>query len=76
MTRIQKADEIDLFKFGGRFVRVQVKLKKIQQLGKVAKLFYLEHQQLKKGLPVISLGKHCKLQEENKIKKGYHLQID
>ena len=57
VTRIQKAYEINLFEFEGRFVRVQGKLEKIQKLGKVAKLIYLEHQQLKKGLPVISFEK-------------------
>ena len=38
-------------------MRVQGKLKKIQKLGKWAKLFYLEHQQLKKGLAVFSSEK-------------------
>ena len=76
MTRIQKADEIDLFEFEGRFVRVQGKLEKIQKLGKGAKLFYLEHQQLKKGLAVFSSEKIRRRQEMDKIKKGDHLQIE
>ena len=75
MTRIQKADEIDLFEFEGRFVGVQGKLKKIQKLGNGAKLFYLEHQQLKKGLPVFNSEKIRRRQEQemDKIKKGDHL---
>ena len=44
MKNIQKADEIDLIKFDGRFVRVQGKLKKVQKFGNVAMFFYLEHQ--------------------------------
>ena len=70
VTRIQKADEIDLFEFEGRFVRVQGKLKIIQKLGNGAKLFYLEHQQLKKGLAVYSSEKIRRRQEMDKIKKA------
>ena len=76
VTRIQKADEIDFFKFEGRFVRVQGKLKKVQKLGNGAKLFYLEHQQLKKGLAVFNSEKIMRRKEMHKIKKDDHLQIE
>ena len=76
VRRIQKADGIDLFEFEGRFVRVKGKLKKIQKLGNGAKLFYLEHQQLKKGLAVFSSEKIRWRQEMDKIKKGDQLQIE
>ena len=54
MKKIQKADEIDLFDLEIEFLRERGKLKKFQKQGKGAKLFYLEHQQLKKGLAVFS----------------------
>ena len=50
--------------------------KKIQKLGNGTKLFYLEHQQLKKGLAVFSSKKIRRRQEMDKIKKGDHLQIE
>ena len=56
-------------------MRVQGKLEKIQKLGKGAKLFYLEHQQLKKELPVFNSEKIRRRQDMDKIKKGDHLQI-
>jgi len=57
VTKIQKANEIDLFVFERRFMRVQG-----------TKLFYLEQQQLKKGLAVFSSEKIRGLQEMDKIK--------
>jgi len=76
VTKIQKAQSINLSKFNGRFVRVRGKIKNIKTLGKGAKLIYLYHQRMKKGLPVISFENQRNWLGLNKIRKGDFLQIE
>ena len=76
MAKIQNAEVIDLSKYNGRFLRVQGKIKNIQQLRKGAQLMFLKHKQMKKGLPVISFENQRNLLGLQKIRKGDLLQID
>ncbi|MEC9460928.1 MAG: hypothetical protein VYD14_06940, partial [SAR324 cluster bacterium] len=76
VSKIQKAQSINLSKFYGRFVRVRGKIKKINTLGKGAQLIYLYHQRMKKGLAVISFENQRKWLGLNKIRKGDFLQIE
>jgi len=76
VSKIKKADAIDLSKYNGRFVRVRGKIKKIQQLRKGAKLIFLVHHRMKKGLPVISFENQRKWLGLGKIRKGDFLQIE
>ena len=52
------------------------KIKKIQQLRKGAKLIFLEHHRMKKGLPIISFENQRKWLGLGKIRKGDFLQIE
>ena len=63
-------------KFNGRFVRVRGKIKKINTLGKCAKLIYLYRQRMKKGLAVISFENQRNGLGLNKMRKGDFLQIE
>jgi len=76
VSKIQEAQSINLSKFNGRFVRVRGKIKKINTLGKGAKLIYLYHQRMKKGLAVISFENQRNWLGLNKIRKGDFLQIE
>jgi len=76
VSKIQEAQSISLSKFNGRFVRVRGKIKKINTLGKGAKLIYLHHQRMKKGLAVISFENQRNWLGLNKIRKGDFLQIE
>ena len=76
MANIQNAEVIDLSKYNGRFVRVQGKIKKIQQLRKGAQLMFLKHRGMKKGLPVISFENQRNWLGLQKIRKGNLLQIE
>ena len=76
VSKIQKAESIDLSKFNGRFVRVRGKIKNIKTLRKGAKLFYLYHQRMKKGLPLITFENQRKWLGLDKIRKGDVFQIE
>ena len=76
VAKIQNAEVIDLSKYNGRFVRVQGKIKKIQQLRKGAQLMFLKHKRMKKGLPVISFENQRNWLGLQKIRKGDLLQIE
>jgi len=76
VAKIQNAEVIDLSKYNGRFVRVQGKIKKIQQLRKGAQLIFLKHKRMKKGLPVISFENQRNWLGLQKIRKGDLLQIE
>ena len=76
MSKIQKAEVIDLSKYNGRFVRVQGKIKKIQQLRKGAQLMFLKHKRMKIGLTVISSEHQQNWLGLQKIRKGELLQIE
>ena len=52
-----------------------VRYKNINTLGKVVKLIFLYHKQMKKGLPVISFENHRKWLGFDKISKNDYLQI-
>jgi len=76
VSKIQEAESIDLSKYNGRFVRVRGKIKKIKTLRKGAKLIFLYHQRMKKGLPVISFENQRNWLGLQKIRKGDLLQIE
>ncbi|MBC8259908.1 MAG: thermonuclease family protein [SAR324 cluster bacterium] len=76
VVKMQKAEEIDLSKYNGRFVRVRGKVKKIQQLRKGAQLIFLKHRRMKKGLPVISFENQRNWLGLEKLRKGDQLQIE
>jgi endonuclease YncB( thermonuclease family) len=76
VSKIKNAQEINLSKYNGRFVRVRGKIKKIKTLGKGAKLIFLNHKRMKKGLPVISFENQRKWLGLEKIRKGDVLQIE
>ena len=57
-------------------MRVQGKLKKFKSWERGSELFYLEHQQLKKGMAVFCSEKIRRRQKMKKIKKVDHLQIE
>jgi len=76
VSKIKNAQEINLSKYNGRFIRVRGKIKKIKTLGKGAKLIFLNHKRMKKGLPVISFENQRKWLGLEKIRKGDVLQIE
>ncbi len=76
MANTQNAEVIDLSKYNGRFVRVRVKIKKIQQLRQGPQLMFLKHKRMKKGLPVISFEYQRNWLGLQKNHKGDLLQID
>jgi hypothetical protein len=65
-----------LSKYNGRFVSVRGKIKNIKTLGKGAKLIFLYHKHMKKGLPVISFENQRKWLGLDKISKNDYLQIE
>jgi len=76
VSKIAEAQSIDLSKYNGRFVRVRGKIKNIKTLGKGAKLIFLYHKRMKKGLPVISFENQRKWLGLDKISKNDYLQIE
>jgi len=76
VSKIAEAQSIDLSKYNGRFVRVRGKIKNIKTLGKGAKLIFLYHKRMQKGLPVISFENQRKWLGLDKISKNDYLQIE
>jgi hypothetical protein len=72
-VKIAESQSIDLSKYNGRFVRVRGKIKNIKTLGKGAKLIFLYHKRMKKGLPVISFENQRKWLGLDKISKNDYL---
>tara|TARA_B110001454_G_scaffold218184_1_gene245501 strand:+ start:337 stop:1239 length:903 start_codon:yes stop_codon:yes gene_type:complete len=67
---------IHLPKWQDRFVRVEGTIQKIRKLRKGAKLVYLEHDQIRSGVPVITFENQRRWQKLESLKRGKSVLIE
>ncbi len=67
---------IHLPKWQDRFVRVEGPIQKIRKLRKGAKLVYLEHDQIRSGVPVITFENQRRWQKLESLKRGKSVLIE
>lgn len=76
--RIKKlpARRIRLSEWQGRFVRVEGTIQKVRKLRKGARLWYLEHDQIRSGVPVITFENQRRWQALEGVKRGATVLIE
>ncbi len=76
--RIKKlpARRIRLSEWQGRFVRVEGTIQKVRKLRKGARLWYLEHDQIRSGVPVITFENQRHWQALEGVKRGAAVLIE